>query len=91
VNNKASRKEVQIALQSRLPELRKALGLSQEEFADLIGKSRQGVSLFERGERFITWETCLAIIAVAVNRDENVLMDLYGEEFKNKFQKIVRN
>lgn len=91
MKNNAKRKEVQIALQSRLPELRKALNLSQEEFADLIGKSRQGVSLFERGERFITWETCLAIIAVAVNRDENVLMDLYGEEFRLKFQEIVKN
>ena len=91
MKNNAKRKEVQIALQSRLPELRKALNLSQEEFADLIGKSRPGVSLFERGERFITWETCLAIIAVAVNRDENVLMDLYGEEFRLKFQEIVKN
>lgn len=91
MKNKAARKEIQIALQSRLPELRKALCLSQEEFADLIGKSRQGLSLFERGERYITWETCLAIIAIAVNRDENVLMELYGEEFKNKFQSIVKS
>ena len=90
MKNKAARRDIQIALQSRLPELRKALGLSQEEFADLIGKSRQGLSLFERGERFITWETCLATIAIAVNRDETVLMDLYGEEFKLKFQAIVK-
>ena len=38
VKNNDKRKEVQIALQSRLPELRKALNLSQEEFADLIEK-----------------------------------------------------
>ena len=81
---------IQQELQSKLPELRKRLGLSQSAFAELIGKSRQGVSLFERGEQTITWETCLAIIAVAVNRDETVLMQLYGPQFKENFQRIIK-
>ncbi len=33
--------ELQSTLQSKLPELRNELGLTQESFADLIGKSRQ--------------------------------------------------
>lgn len=82
--------ELQATLQSKLPELRNELGLSQEAFAELIGKSRQAVSLFERGELSITWETCLGIIAVAVNRDPDVLMKLYGEDFRNKFQKVLK-
>lgn len=82
--------ELQKTLQSKLPELRNELGLSQEGFADLIGKSRQAVSLFERGELSITWETCLGIVAVAVNRNPNVLMKLYGEDFRKKFQKVVK-
>ena len=82
--------ELQITLQSKLPELRNELGLSQEAFAELIGKSRQAVSLFERGELNITWETCLGIIAVAINRDSGVLMKLYGEDFRNKFQIVLK-
>lgn len=84
------KKELQTTLQSRLPELRSELGLSQEGFAELIGKSRQSVSLFERGELSLTWETCLGIIAVAVNRDADVLIKLYGDDFCKKFQKVVR-
>ena len=83
--------ELQNTLQSKLPELRNELGLSQEAFAELIGKSRQAVSLFERGELSITWETCLGIVAVAVNRDPNVFTRLYGDDFKKKFQKVLQN
>ena len=82
--------ELQNTLQSKLPELRSELGLSQEGFAELIGKSRQAVSLFERGELQITWETCLGIVAVAINRDPNILMKLYGKDFRNKFQMILK-
>ena len=82
--------ELQNTLQSKLPELRNELGLSQEAFAELIGKSRQAVSLFERGELNITWETCLGIVAVAINRDYDVLMKLYGDDFRKKLQKVVR-
>ncbi len=82
--------ELQATLQSKLPELRNELGLSQEAFAELIGKSHQAVSLFERGELQITWETCLGIVAVAINRDPNILMKLYGEDFKNKFQLVLK-
>lgn len=82
--------ELQKTLQSKLPELRNELGLSQEAFAELIGKSRQAVSLFERGELSITWETCLGIVAVAINRDSNVLMKLFGDDFRTKFQKVVK-
>ena len=82
--------ELQNTLQSKLRELRNELGLSQEAFAELIGKSRQAVSLFERGELSITWETCLGIIAVAVNRDPNVLQRLYGDDFRKTFQKVLK-
>ncbi len=82
--------ELQNTLQSKLSELRNELCLSQEAFAELIGKSRQAVSLFERGELQITWETCLGIVAVAINRDPNILMKLYGEDFRDKFQKVLK-
>lgn len=84
------KKELQTTLQSKLPELRNELGLSQEGFAELIGKSRQAVSLYERGELSITWETCLGIVAVAVNREPDILMKLYGDDFRRKFQTVLK-
>jgi len=90
MDRNSMKNELQTTLQSKLPELRNELGLSQETFAELIGKSRQAVSLFERGELNITWETCLGIVAVAINRDPNVLMKLYGEDFRNKFQRVLK-
>lgn len=82
--------ELQNTLQSKLPELRNELGLSQEGFAELIGKSRQSVSLFERGELKLSWETCLAIFAVTINRDKNVLANIYGDAFLKDFQHEVQ-
>ena len=90
MNKNLLKSELQKTLQSKLPELRSELGLSQEAFAELIGKSRQAVSLFERGELPITWETCLGIVAVSINRDPNVLKKLYGDDFKNKFQSVLK-
>ena len=37
------------ALGNRIKDLRKAMGFTQEEFADLIGISFQAVSKWERG------------------------------------------
>ena len=50
MNKNEPKKQLQLILQSKLSELRNELGLSQEAFANLIGKSRQMVSLYERGE-----------------------------------------
>ena len=90
MNKNEPKKQLQLILQSKLSELRNELGLSQEEFANLIGKSRQMVSLYERGELLLSWETCLAIVAVAVNRDENVLTNIYGDAFLKDFQHEIQ-
>lgn len=90
MNKNEPKKQLQLILQSKLSELRNELGLSQEAFANLIGKSRQMVSLYERGELLLSWETCLAIVAVAVNRGENVLTNIYGDAFLKDFQHEIQ-
>lgn len=82
--------ELQNTLQSKLPELRNGLGLSQEGFAELIGKSRQAVSLFERGKLKLSWKACLAILGVTINRDKNVLANIYGDAFLKDFQHEIQ-
>ena len=47
----------------RLAELRQALGLTQAELADLIGKSQSAVSQIEHGEIGLSLEMLRAIVA----------------------------
>lgn len=65
---------------SRLVELRNEKGLSQQQSADLIGISRNTLSMYERGER------CASIdIAVNVANVYNVSLDyLFGTGYKSK-------
>ena len=51
-------------LVEQLPYLRKRIGLSQDEFGELIGKSRQKVSDIERHTAPMGWDTYLAACVV---------------------------
>ncbi len=77
----SKRKSIQSTIQYSLAEIRKELSLSQTDLARLLGKSRQGISLIERVELEIGWETCLAIIAVIMNRDPELLSRKFGDIF----------
>lgn len=87
----AKRKSVLSTIQYGLPEIRKALGLSQTDFANLIGKSRQGISLIERGELEMGWETCLAIITIANNRNPKLIASIYGQALEKDLQEILNS
>jgi DNA-binding XRE family transcriptional regulator len=67
----------------RLVELREALGLTQSELAELIGKSQSAVSQIEHGEIGLSLEMLRAIVAqlggeveiTAVFKNRRVLLD----------------
>lgn len=67
----------------RLTELRQALGLTQAELAELIGKSQSAISQIEHGEIGLSLETLRAIVAhlggeveiAAVFKDRRVLLE----------------
>ena len=67
----------------RLAELRQALGLTQAELADLIGKSQSAVSQIEHGEIGLSLQMLRAIVAqlggeveiTAVFKDRRVVVD----------------
>jgi len=48
---------------------RGALGLNQQEFARMVGKTRQTISEYENGQRDIAIETYLLALAWAGNDD----------------------
>ena len=50
------------SFQRVLPQMRKELGISQTDFGKKVGKSRQMISLLERGEAEMTWDTFVAFM-----------------------------
>lgn len=67
-----------------LPTLRMRLGLNQDELAELIGSSRQMLSLIERKIRPMMWDTFMSIMYVFRSNAETCammeFMGLYTEE-----------
>ncbi len=69
--------------QYRLTELRKALGVTQVELAELIGKSQSAISQIESGEIGLSLDVLRTIVAelggtlevAAVFNDRRVLLD----------------
>lgn len=51
-----------ISFQKVLGQMRKELGVSQTEFGKKVGKSRQMISLLERGKVEMTWDTFVAFM-----------------------------
>ena len=67
-----------------LPTLRMRLGINQDELAELIGSSRQMLSLIERKIRPMLWDTFMSIMYVFRSNDETrdmmKFMGLYTDE-----------
>ena len=67
-----------------LPTLRMRLGLNQDELAELIGSSRQMLSLIERKIRPMMWDTFMSIMYIFRSNDETrdmlIFMGLYTDE-----------
>ena len=72
----------------RLAELRQALGVTQAELADLIGKSQSAVSQIETGDIGLSLDVLRSIVTelggslevAAVFRDRRVLLQLPGAQ-----------
>lgn len=77
-------------LAKELPRIRQAFGLSQTRLGMILGKSRQQISKIERGLAPLSWDTCLAIILVVRNKDENLFVSVVGEDFINDLCAITK-
>lgn len=80
-----------VILPKRLRELRERHGLTQEQFAKIINKSKSSVNMYERGEREPSFETAEAIAdyfnvtldSLVKGEDSQVEVDpVLGEIFK---------
>lgn len=65
-----NKEQYQRALAENLPLLRSRLSLSQTEVADMVGTSRQTISLIERGSREMMWDTCMSLTLLFVSNPE---------------------
>ncbi len=78
-----AKKKLLTIFSKNLPAYRKALRLSQEEFGDLIGITRQTVSSIERGAYPLTWSIFLSSLFVCASqvRAKKLIFNSYaGEE-----------
>ena len=67
--------------QKVMPQMRKELGISQTDFGKKVGKSRQMISLLERGKVEMTWDTFVAFMYFfkvnwkAITNDRRTVLD----------------
>lgn len=76
---------------SNLPVLRKALGVSQEGLANMIGLNRSTVAAIENRKRKLPWDTFLALLLVFTkNKETDRLlnaMEIYTDELNSFIKK----
>jgi transcriptional regulator with XRE-family HTH domain len=81
------KEKYQKLMAENLAMLRTKLNLTQEEIAELIGGSRQTISLLERGVRPMMWDTFICLLFVFQNNDATrpmlPVLGLYTPELIN--------
>ena len=81
------KEKYQKLMAENLAMLRTKLGLTQEEIAELIGGSRQTISLIERGVRPMMWDTFICLLFLFQNNEATRAMlpvlGLYTPELTN--------
>ena len=65
---------------TKLPAIRKKLGLSQSELGEKVGLSRQSISSIERGTVTLSWNIFLAIALVVFVNDPDSFEDIADDE-----------
>lgn len=65
---------------TKLPAIRKKLGLSQSELGGKVGLSRQSISSIERGTVTLSWNVFLAIALVVFVNDPDIFEDIADDE-----------
>ncbi len=78
----SERKKMLAIFAANLPNYRKMMKLSQEEFGDTIGITRQTVSSIERGAYPLTWSIFLSCLFVCTGqpRARKLIMNSYADE-----------
>ncbi len=87
IDNDFPKKKYTELMAENLPMLRMKLGINQDELAEIIGSSRQMLSLIERGVRPMMWDTFMSMIYVfRINPSTHDLLEflgLYTQELEN--------
>lgn len=65
---------------TKLPAIRKKLGLSQSKLGEKVGLSRQSISSIERGTVTLSWNIFLAIALVVFVNDPDIFEDIADDE-----------
>lgn len=75
-------------IRTKLPKIRRVVGLSQTELGNKVGLSRQSISAIERGCVPISWSVFLAIMLVVLTNEPDAFKMLENQEI---IQKVVES
>lgn len=74
-----------------LPVLRKKLGVTQTELAELIGVSKYTILAIEKNQRRMTWNTFLSLVLVfSKNKDTDKMLTFF-EIYTDEFNDFIKN
>jgi transcriptional regulator with XRE-family HTH domain len=91
VSNKKSQIELTDIIASNLPRIRSEYGISQTRLGELLGKSRQQISKFERKVAPLSWDTCLAIVLLACKHDKTIFESIVGKDFMKNMSEYIND
>ena len=74
INSNFPKDKYQNLMAENLVVLRTKLDLTQDEIAELIGASRQTLSLIERGVRPMMWDTFMSLLLLFQNNESTRVM-----------------
>lgn len=72
MNIKEAKYKIMESFIDELPRIRKEMNVSQEKFGELVGLSRQTISLIERREQPLEWTNFLAMLMIISFKSEKV-------------------
>ena len=79
INSDFPKDKYQKLMAENLVILRTKLGLTQDEIAEVIGASRQTLSLIERGVRPMMWDTFMSLLLLFQNNESTrVILPILG-------------
>lgn len=81
------REALTVNMADNLPTLRKKMGVSQEDLAEVIGVSRSTIAAIENKKRALSWNMFLSLILIFTKNKETEkllsVMEIYTDELND--------
>ena len=89
MDKQKEREKLILEMTSLLPRFRQELGLSQTDFGEKVGVSRQTISSIERGTQELSWSNYLSILMFLNIHNGNDFIEGYIKENYDDIKEIL--